>query len=47
MKNQKNPFNLNYSLITKEELTLIIEEIWYNEKKIKMETILKTFKYTV
>ena len=44
MKNQNNPFNLNNSLITKEELISIIEEIWYNDEKIKMETNLKTFK---
>ena len=33
MKNQNNPFYLNNSLITKEELISIIEEIWYNEEK--------------
>ena len=43
MKNQNNPFILNNSLIIKDELISIIEEILYNEEKIKMETILKNF----
>ena len=43
MKNQNNHFILNNSLIIKDELISIIEEILYNEEKIKMETILKNF----
>ena len=43
MKNQNNPFIVNNSLIIKDELISIIEEILYNEEKIKMETILKNF----